>query len=779
MKIAMLGQKRIPSREGGVEIVVEELSSRMAEKGNEVTCYNRSGRHVSNKKIKNSKLKSFKGVKLKKVVTIDKKGLAAMTSSFFASVMILFSKSDIVHYHAEGPCAMLWIIKLFSRKKIVVTIHGLDWQRAKWGKFASKYIKFGEKMAVKYADEIIVLSHNIQEYFKKTYNRETVYIPNGVSKPKMEEANIIHKKYNLNKDDYILYLGRIVPEKGIHYLIEAFNSIETDKKLVIAGGSSDTDSYFSELRELSKNNERIIFTGFVEGKELAELYSNAYIYCLPSDVEGMPLSLLEAMSYQNCCLTSDIRECSEVIENAGVTFKASNVKDLIKKLKYLLNNEKKVGEYKNQAQNYILNKYNWDSVTEETLTLYRKGSNVQSVNTLQKHWTNIINIILYFIYILIYSLLVVFFGLGNSVANWRYYILAGVVLLSFISIFIKYGKKVYKKKLFCKELLFTIFTAIVFLIFSLICSKNTGIPLHYRTLVQISLFLLPSLYAFNFINIFSMKTIFNIMKFTTLVIIVMYFLQPGHCLSDFFNLANWRAISFTGSVSFTESSEFAEVFLQLFVFFYYFKTKPIEKKQRRSLHIFSIVTLIFTILSFKRLGILFAIFIFIFGKIVKRNQNLSFNPTVLLAIVFTILTIGYTKFMQGLIFTNIDVSKLTSWRNWILSLWETKGYLSYGYGSSMLVIGRYLEMDLVQIYLELNVIALLLFCFTFFRIAKRNGYSQLVMIYAFLNMLTASSLPWTLGWVIMMIAVSCIASDKYETEEIFENNNKMRRIEKA
>lgn len=372
MKIAMLGHKRIPSREGGVEVVVEELSTRMVSLGHEVTCYNRKGKHAMDKNQKQNKCNEYKGVKLKKVLTIDKKGLAAMTSSFFATLKVLFSKAEIVHYHAEGPCAWMWIIKFFSRKRIIATIHGLDWQRAKWGGFATKYIKYGEKQAVKHADEIIVLSKNVQDYFKNTYNRETVFIPNGVNKPEVLKANIIKEKYNLTKDSYILFLGRMVPEKGIHYLIDAFNSIKTNKKLVIAGGASDTDTYFHGLKKKSKNNKNIIFTGFVQGKELDELFSNAYIYCLPSDLEGMPLSLLEAMSYGNCCLTSDIPECAMVIQDKGVTFKKSDTKDLIKKLQELCKDKKEVNKYKKDAQEYILNAFNWDEVVDKTLALYEK-----------------------------------------------------------------------------------------------------------------------------------------------------------------------------------------------------------------------------------------------------------------------------------------------------------------------------------------------------------------------------------------------------------------------
>ena len=311
-------------------------------------------------------------IKIKKTLTIDKKGLAAMTSSFFGTFKILFSKADVVHYHAEGPSAMIPIIKFLSKKRIIVTIHGLDWQRAKWGGFATKYIKFGERMAAKYADEIIVLSENVKKYFKDNYGRNVHFIPNGVNKPTLLEANKIKNKYNLSKDNYILFLGRIVPEKGIHYLIDAFNNIKTDKKLVIAGGASDTNEYYQELKEKSRNNKNIIFTGFVQGKELEELYSNAYIYCLPSDLEGMPLSLLEAMSYGNCCLTSDIDECADVLEDKGVTFKKSNVKDLSSKLKKLCDDINLVKKYKDESKKYILNKYNWNDVVKETLKLYKK-----------------------------------------------------------------------------------------------------------------------------------------------------------------------------------------------------------------------------------------------------------------------------------------------------------------------------------------------------------------------------------------------------------------------
>ena len=370
LNIALLGHKRIPSREGGIEVVVEELSTRMVRLGHQVTCFNRNGHHVSGDKFDGKKLTEYKGVHLQSVFTINRKGYAAMTSSIAASFRAAFGKYDIVHFHAEGPCAMLWLPKL-AGKRCIATIHGLDWQRAKWGGFASRYIKFGERMAVKYADEIIVLSENVQEYFKATYGRDTKFIPNGVEKPQIREADEI-KKFSLEKDNYILYLGRLVPEKGVHYLIEAYRKVNTDKKLVIAGSASDTDGYVKQLIELASNDKRVVFTGFVQGRMLEELYSCAYVYVLPSDLEGMPLSLLEAMSYGNCCIVSNIPECTEVVEDNAVTFIKSNVLDLKKKLQMLLDMPGFVGEFRSLAAKYIVSKYNWDDVVEKTLEIYQK-----------------------------------------------------------------------------------------------------------------------------------------------------------------------------------------------------------------------------------------------------------------------------------------------------------------------------------------------------------------------------------------------------------------------
>lgn len=371
-RIAMIGHKRIPSREGGVEIVVDELATRLVQHGFSVDAYNRSGYHVSGKEFDEKRGKVYNGIKLITIPTFKSSSLNASVYSLLATIRSLFGNYGIYHYHAEGPCIMLWLQKLFG-KKIVVTIHGLDWQRAKWGNLAVDVLKFGEKQAVEHADEIIVLSQNVKNYFTETYHRETWYIPNGISRPEKKEAKVITDKWGLEKDSYILFLARLVPEKGAHYLIDAYQRMDTDKKLVIAGGNSHSTEYVSEIHDKAKANENIILTGFVQGEELEELYSNAYLFVLPSDIEGMALSLLEAMSYGNCCLVSDICENKEVVEDRAITFRKSDTSDLQDKLIFLVKHPEIVKDYQQQSSDYICNKYSWDQVTEETIRCYRKA----------------------------------------------------------------------------------------------------------------------------------------------------------------------------------------------------------------------------------------------------------------------------------------------------------------------------------------------------------------------------------------------------------------------
>lgn len=360
----MIGQKRTGSREGGVEVVVGELASRMAALGHEVACFDRAGDGAPAEPY------DYKGARVVPVKTVDVRGLAALTSSFFATRAALRWKPDVIHYHAEGPCVPMRLAKR-AGVRTVATIHGLDWQRAKWGGFASNYIKYGERTAATLSDELIVLSRSVQQYFRDQYGRESRFVPNGVSPAGNRTPRAIKERWGLEEGSYVLFLGRIVPEKRPELLIKAFKGIETDKRLVIAGGSSDTSGYYAEVERLAAKDPRVVMTGFVDGDVPTELFSNACCYVLPSDVEGMPMSLLEAMSHACCCITSDIPECSDVLDGAGITFSKGSEGGLRGALSAAIGNSDDRRALGEAAQKTILSKYDWGSVVERTLDLYQ------------------------------------------------------------------------------------------------------------------------------------------------------------------------------------------------------------------------------------------------------------------------------------------------------------------------------------------------------------------------------------------------------------------------
>ena len=367
----MIGHKFIPSRDGGVEVVVSNLAPNLVETGYDVTCFNRTNKQFKQQRKSAPLPQEYRGVHLVWTPTVDRRGLAAMSSSLIATVMAAFRRFDLVHFHTEGPCFLCWLPRLLG-KKIVVTVHGLDHQRQKWGRLASAYIMLGEKAAGRHAHSIIVLSKGVQNYFLEKYRRETVLIPNGIDPAEPRPAFEITKQFGLASRDYILFLGRLVPEKGIHYLIEAYQKLKTDKKLVIAGGTSDTDDYVKQLYKMAGDSPSIIFTGFQQGAVLEELYSNAFLYVLPSDLEGMPLTLLEAMNYGCCCVTSDIGECADVMNGSGITFPQGNSEALRESLQDLCDHPEKAEAYRMKAREVVSSKYTWQEITAQTHELYRK-----------------------------------------------------------------------------------------------------------------------------------------------------------------------------------------------------------------------------------------------------------------------------------------------------------------------------------------------------------------------------------------------------------------------
>jgi len=359
MKIAMIGHKRIPGREGGIEVAVEELATRMVKMGHDVTCYNR-------KKKNYVPLHEYKGIKIKTIFTIERKNTDAIIYSFIASINVLFHKFDVIHYHGIGPSIMLIIPHLFG-KKTIVTVHGLNYKTPKWKGLGAKAMLLGEKITAKYADEIIVLSKEQKQYLKEKYNRESIFIPNGVTISPILKPNIIKEKWNLEKNSYILFLSRVVPGKGLEYLIEAYKKIDTKINLVIAGGTEYVDDFYNKICDDIKDDPRIKMIGFVTGNTIGELYSNARLFVFPSEAEGMAICLLEALSYNTPCLVSDIPENKEVGLNYVNYFKSKDSKDLRQKLEKILQNPK---DENIKSSNFVEEQYSWDKIVSETLAIY-------------------------------------------------------------------------------------------------------------------------------------------------------------------------------------------------------------------------------------------------------------------------------------------------------------------------------------------------------------------------------------------------------------------------
>jgi glycosyltransferase involved in cell wall biosynthesis len=365
MRIAFIGQKGIPSIYGGVEKHAEELAVHLAAQGNQVTVYTR--RNYTDKK-----LKSYKGVKLISLPTIPSKHLDAIVHTFLACLDTVRRDYDVIHFHSIGPSSLLWLVKLLNPGKLVVaTFHTQCYRHQKWGRLAKMYLKIGEWVCCRMAHRVIVISKDLAFYTKDRYGIEPEYIPNGVTIPdNLTEARLIKEKWGLEKNGYILIVSRLIKHKGIHYAIKAFNRLTTDKKLVIVGDGYHTRQYVDSLKELAKDDGRIIFTGNQTGKALSEFLSNAYLFIQPSESEGLSIALLEAMAYERPVLASDIPENREALGEAGFTFQSGNVSDLQTKLEYLLADPSHVEGKGREAKARVQHYYDWEDIATSTEKLY-------------------------------------------------------------------------------------------------------------------------------------------------------------------------------------------------------------------------------------------------------------------------------------------------------------------------------------------------------------------------------------------------------------------------
>ncbi len=360
MKIAMIGQKGIPATYGGIERHVEEIATRLAERGHKVTVYSRlyySHYHGA-----------YRGVDNKRLPSLRTKHFDTITHCALATLHAMLTHHDIVHYHALGPSIFALLPRLVGART-VVTIHGLDWQRGKWGKFAAAFLKFCELPSVRFPNGTIVVSKTLNRYYHEKHHAETTVIPNGTNPGVRRLPNRI-KRWGLDHRPYILFVGRLVPEKGCHYLVQAFRKLNTDVRLVMAGGSSFSDSYVQSLEQLRDGDERIQMVGYVYGELLEELWSNAYMIVQPSIIEGLSISLIEALSFGKCVLVSDIPENLEVVEDSAITFRSRDVEDLRAKLQLCVDHPEMVAASADRCRMLAEENFSWPRLVAATEELY-------------------------------------------------------------------------------------------------------------------------------------------------------------------------------------------------------------------------------------------------------------------------------------------------------------------------------------------------------------------------------------------------------------------------
>jgi glycosyltransferase involved in cell wall biosynthesis len=371
MKIAFIGQKGIPTKYGGVERHVEELSARLAQKGHTVFVYARNN-------YTDKSLKEYRGVNIIRMPSIPTKHLDAISHTFLVTIHALFCDYDIIHYHSIGPTFLSFLIKIFKRKSVLIaTYHCQDYNHQKWSAFAKMCLKVGEYMTLVVPDKTITVSKSLADYVWKKFSKKIEVISNGMDVFPVEDVSYL-KKWNIAKNGYIVYIGRLIRHKGVHYLIEAFKNLEDkhltrEKKLVIVGDGFHTDDYVKELKDMARGRENVIFTGNQSGEALAQLFSHAYLFVQPSESEGLSLALLEAMGYGKAILSSDIKENKEPLEDKiALFFHSGNAKDLEEKLVHLINSPLEIKKMGEKGLIKAQKEYSWDNIVNEIEALYRE-----------------------------------------------------------------------------------------------------------------------------------------------------------------------------------------------------------------------------------------------------------------------------------------------------------------------------------------------------------------------------------------------------------------------
>jgi glycosyltransferase involved in cell wall biosynthesis len=359
MKIAMIGCRGIPATYGGIERAVEAVSVRLAARGHDVTVYCRPHYCVSREA-------SFEGVTLRYLPSINTKHLEAASHTLLAALDASVRRYDVVHFHGTGPSLFAPICRA-AGERVAATVQGLDYRRGKWGRVASRALRIGAWVSAVVPTRTVVVSRTLQNHYATQFGRHATYVPNGFDELGESGPQIL-------EDRYILFLGRLVPEKGVHYLIDAYRQIEPPVQLVVAGPSSHSDEYVNELQRLGAGNPAIHFVGPVYGPEKAALIRGATLFCQPSDLEGLPLALLEAMAAGTCAIVSDIPEHLEIVRRpAGDTafvFGAGSVDDLALKLSEALSDDGEIERRGKAGADIVRREYAWDVIVDELERLY-------------------------------------------------------------------------------------------------------------------------------------------------------------------------------------------------------------------------------------------------------------------------------------------------------------------------------------------------------------------------------------------------------------------------
>lgn len=369
LRIAAFGGFRtIPPAPGGAgsDKFAVELYPRIVAKGHHLIAYTR----IYNGERKNiAPLKSFEGIELKSFKTTNKAGFDTLIHSFKATWDVISKNTaDCVHLHSGSNS--LWSIPLrLAGKKVVVTQFAMDWKRDKWPWYGKLFYRFSNFLTAHIPNSVVFDNLYTKEYFENKYKKKYSFIPYGCEVPAPKNDLSILKKLGLKKDEYFLFVGRFIPDKGIHILVEAFSKINTDKKLVLIGGSPNPSKYEQQVRDVT--DDRIIFPGYIYGEETNILIKNAYAYIQPSLIEGLSPVILTVMGLGTPLICSDIKENLFISKKNATSFKSGDINSLKEAIEYSLNKKDLIDARALDGKSDVLNRFNWNKITEEYIDIFR------------------------------------------------------------------------------------------------------------------------------------------------------------------------------------------------------------------------------------------------------------------------------------------------------------------------------------------------------------------------------------------------------------------------